>query len=111
LAEESALVTRWTELREVRAEVTKAMEAQREAGKIGSSLQAEVEIPRRRRQARPAGVAGRRPALRADLLEDHAGARRRCRMRRVIAVLPTPHVKCARCWHWREDVGSDTAHP
>jgi isoleucyl-tRNA synthetase len=33
---------------------------------------------RRRRQARPAGLAGRRPALRADLLEDHAGARRRC---------------------------------
>ena len=28
-----------------------------------------------------------------------------------VAVLPTAHVKCARCWHWREDVGSDTAHP
>ncbi|MBA3904784.1 MAG: isoleucine--tRNA ligase, partial [Rhodocyclaceae bacterium] len=28
----------------------------------------------------------------------------------VVAV-PSPHAKCARCWHWREDVGADVGHP
>ncbi len=110
LAEESALVTRWTELREVRAEVTKAMEAQREAGKIGSSLQAEVEIR----------VGGDKHALLASLGDDLRFVLicSKTTLVRVdsadaegVAVLPTAHVKCARCWHWREDVGSDTAHP
>jgi isoleucyl-tRNA synthetase len=67
-AEESALVTRWQAIRAVRAEVTKAMEALREAGKIGSSLQAEVEIPPPAAQVRSAGILGDDSALRADLL-------------------------------------------
>ena len=105
LAEESALVTRWTELREVRAEVTKAMEAQREAGKIGSSLQAEVEIR----------VGGDKHALLASLGDDLRFVLicSKTTLVRVdgadaegVAVLPTAHVKCARCWHRREDVGT-----
>ena len=109
LAEESALVTRWTQLREVRAEVTKAMEAQREAGKIGSSLQAEVEIR----------VGGDRHDLLASLGDDLRFVLICSKTTLVrgedtdaaIIVVPTPHVKCARCWHWREDVGGDAAHP
>ncbi len=110
LAEESALVTRWTQLREVRAEVTKAMEAQREAGKIGSSLQAEVEIR----------VGGDKHALLASLGDDLRFVLicSKTTLIRVdsadtegVAVVATTHVKCARCWHWREDVGRDAAHP
>jgi isoleucyl-tRNA synthetase len=26
-------------------------------------------------------------------------------------VKPSAHVKCERCWHWREDVGSEPHHP
>jgi len=26
-------------------------------------------------------------------------------------VTPSPHTKCARCWHYRADVGSDASHP
>jgi isoleucyl-tRNA synthetase len=109
-AEESALVTRWTQLREVRAEVTKAMEAQREGGKIGSSLQAEVEIR----------VSGDRHALLASLEDDLRFVLicSKTTLVRVdgadaegVAVVPTAHVKCARCWHWREDVGGDAEHP
>jgi isoleucyl-tRNA synthetase len=43
-AGEGDLLAKWSQIRDVRAEVTKALEAQREAGKIGSSLQAEVEL-------------------------------------------------------------------
>ena len=28
-----------------------------------------------------------------------------------IAVSPATAQKCERCWHWRDDVGSDAAHP
>jgi isoleucyl-tRNA synthetase len=28
-----------------------------------------------------------------------------------IAVTPSAHAKCERCWHYRADVGADTAHP
>jgi isoleucyl-tRNA synthetase len=29
----------------------------------------------------------------------------------AVSVTPSPHPKCARCWHWRADVGHDPAHP
>ncbi|MCZ7654385.1 MAG: class I tRNA ligase family protein [Rhodocyclaceae bacterium] len=44
LEQESALTARWQKIREARAEVSKVLEDLRVAGKIGSSLQAEVEI-------------------------------------------------------------------
>jgi isoleucyl-tRNA synthetase len=28
-----------------------------------------------------------------------------------IEITPSAHRKCDRCWHWRADVGADTAHP
>jgi isoleucyl-tRNA synthetase len=86
------------------------MEAQREGGKIGSSLQAEVEIR----------VSGDRHALLASLGDDLRFVLicSKTTLVRVdsadaegVAVVPTAHVKCARCWHWREDVGGDAEHP
>jgi isoleucyl-tRNA synthetase len=66
--------------------------------------------PRQRGSPRSAGLARQRPAAGADLLEatlvkvaDAAaeGASPR----------PSPHAKCPRCWHWREDVGVNAEHP
>jgi isoleucyl-tRNA synthetase len=28
-----------------------------------------------------------------------------------VAATPSPHAKCPRCWHWREDVGRNAEHP
>ena len=28
-----------------------------------------------------------------------------------LAVAPSPHTKCERCWHYRPDVGADPEHP
>jgi isoleucyl-tRNA synthetase len=28
-----------------------------------------------------------------------------------VKVTPSTSKKCDRCWHWREDVGQDPAHP
>jgi isoleucyl-tRNA synthetase len=104
------LLAKWDALRKFRAEVTKAMEALREAGKIGSSLQAEVEIH----------AAGEKHDLLASLGDDLRFVlicskttllKADTADAEEIIITPTPHTKCARCWHWREDVGHDAAHP
>jgi len=28
-----------------------------------------------------------------------------------VAVAPSVHAKCVRCWHYREDVGANADHP
>ena len=110
LAQESALAGRWSQLREVRADVTKAMEALREAGKIGSSLQAEVEI--RASGAKHDLLASLNDDLRFILICSKTTLiRTESPETEAITITPTAHAKCTRCWHWRDDVGHDAAHP
>jgi isoleucyl-tRNA synthetase len=109
-AGEDALLDRWQQIRATRAEVQKVLEELRAGGRIGSSLQAEVEI--RASGARHDHLASLGNDLRFVLIcskttlvkAADAGAEG------VVAV-PSPHAKCARCWHWREDVGADVGHP
>ncbi len=104
---EGDLMTRWSLVRAARADVTKALEAQREAGKIGSALQAAVEI-------RCAGDKYEALAALGDdlkfVLICSSTAVVRDDAEQVIAT-PLEHAKCERCWHVRPDVGADAAHP
>jgi isoleucyl-tRNA synthetase len=83
------------------------MEALREAGKIGSSLQAEVDIH----------AGGEKYELLASLGDDLRFVLICSKTTLVkseaeeILITPTAHAKCARCWHWREDVAHDAEHP
>ncbi len=109
-AGEAELSDRWLRIREVKAEASKVLEDLRTAGGIGSSLQAEVEIR----------ASGAKYDLLADL-EDDLRFVLICSKTTLVratdpgaeAVIATPsaHVKCARCWHWRDDVGSRAEHP
>ncbi len=107
LANEGELLAKWAIVRAVRADVTKALEEQREAGKIGSALQAAVEIR----------CAGEKYEALAALGDDlkfvlicSSTVLVRDEAEQVIAT-PLAHAKCERCWHVREDVGADVAHP
>ena len=62
----------------------------------------------RRRRVRTARVARRRLAFRPHHVGGDACG---VETRSPIAVVPSAHAKCERCWHWRADVGSDPAHP
>ncbi len=105
--QDEALLAKWSRLRHWRDLVNKEIEAVRSAGHIGSSLQAEVTIT-------AAGddhalLAGLGDALKfvtitsaATVLSGEATA---------IAVAPSTSAKCERCWHYRSDVGADSAHP
>ncbi|SEN95001.1 Isoleucyl-tRNA synthetase [Nitrosospira multiformis] len=108
--DEEALVTRWSRIRELRSQVQKALEESRASGKIGSSLAAEVQI-------RVAGddfslLESLGDDLRLVMITSAAQAVHSEKLEgESIAVTPSAHPKCERCWHYREDVGVDREHP
>jgi len=101
------LLAKWSRIREIRDTVNKDIEALRAEGKVGSSLQANVTLE----------VNAQDHALLASLGDDlkfvfitsvvelQAGSEMRVR------VQPSAAIKCERCWHYRDDVGHDPAHP
>ena len=104
------LLERWQALRAAKAEVQKELENLRVAGKIGSSLAAEVEI--HANGERYEGLARLGDDLRFAMLTSAARAVKVASDAdaRIVAV-PSKHRKCERCWHYRADVGADVAHP
>ena len=107
-----ALLAKWAQLREVRAESNKQIEQLRAEGKLGSSLQAEVDIGANAERMALLQSLGEdlkfvliTSAVRLQPLANDAGA----------ALKVTPSVsrasKCERCWHYRADVGVDPARP
>jgi isoleucyl-tRNA synthetase len=100
----------WNALLALRGEVARELERLREAGEIGSPLEAEVEI------AVPASEQARYSALGDDLRfffitsaaqivvdPSVSGA--------TVRVKATTAPKCVRCWHRRDDVGQHAEHP
>ncbi|MBL8307473.1 MAG: isoleucine--tRNA ligase, partial [Rubrivivax sp.] len=106
-AADDALLARWQRIRELRDGANKEIETLRAAGGLGSSLQAGITIT--------AGAAD--AALLRSLGEDlkfvliTSAAEVRDGAELQFAVRALAATKCERCWHWREDVGRDAAHP
>jgi isoleucyl-tRNA synthetase len=112
-AEESALVARWQAIRAVRGEVSRVLEDVRSAGGIGSSLQAEVSLrvgAEAYDQLASLGEDLKFVFICSKITLEKAGAGDTANTT-AISATPSAHAKCARCWHWREDVGHDAAHP
>jgi len=106
---EAELRARWERLRAIRAVVVKRLEELRTAGEIGSSLQAEVTV----------GAGMRDKSLLESLGEDlkfvfitsKAEVGEETDEGKVeVFARPSSATKCERCWHWRDDVGSDRRH-
>ena len=105
-----ALESRWTRVREVRAEVQKELEALRVKGEIGSSLAAEVEI--RASGDRYEALAALGNDLRFALITSQAEVVHvPDAAAEGVSVRASSQDKCPRCWHYRSDVGADAAHP
>jgi isoleucyl-tRNA synthetase len=109
IADATVLLGRFGALREIRGTVSKELETVRMAGGIGSSLQAEVEI--RASGDRYTLLASLSDELKNFLITSKASV---TEVRRVdqetILVTPSTAAKCERCWHYRADVGDDSAH-
>ena len=113
----------WDEVIEVRDAVNRELEQLRNSGEIGSNLQAEVTL-----------YAGREihdrllklaDELRFVLITSTAEVQQVAQEpppeashytlsngdELWVAVSASPHEKCVRCWHHREDVGANSEHP
>jgi isoleucyl-tRNA synthetase len=108
---DTALIDKWTRIRAAREMVNKEIEQLREAGQVGSSLQANVGItvPMHQHPELFEALASLDDDLRFVLITSGATVDAGESMR--VDVKPSLGVKCERCWHWREDVGVDKAHP
>jgi len=97
------LLAKWTRLRELRAPVRKEVEALRAGGKVGSSLQAEVEV------AAPAAdydlLASLGSELKFLMITSAARAVRGAALAAKVAASENP--KCERCWHYMPDVNGE----
>ncbi|NKE68790.1 isoleucine--tRNA ligase [Ramlibacter sp. RBP-2] len=108
---DTALVEKWNRIRAIRELVNKEIEALREAGQVGSSLQANVEL------AVPQDTEGALWTALASLQDDLKFVFITSALKLVpgdglaVRVTPSQAAKCERCWHWRDDVGHDGAHP
>ena len=107
---EAGLIARWETIRAVRGEVSKAVEAVRTEGKIGASLQAEVEI--RAGSDKFDALASLGDDLKFVLITSAAQVVPAANETdEKVIVNPSKYRKCERCWHYRSDVGADAGHP
>jgi len=109
----------WEEVMAVRAAVAPVLEKLRVAGGIGGSLDAEIDLycdePLHSRLAQLGDelrfVFITSYARLHPLSARSAEAMDTDIMGLSVAVAPSGHSKCVRCWHHREDVGRDRTHP
>jgi isoleucyl-tRNA synthetase len=107
---EDALLARWGALRSVRTEVQRVLETLRAEGRIGSSLAAEVEV--RARGPKYDLLASLGDDLRFVMISSAAKVVRvDDPAQEAIVAVPSAHKKCARCWHYRDDVCTDPERP
>jgi isoleucyl-tRNA synthetase len=107
--EDAALLNRWQQIREVRAEVMRALETRREAGEIGAALQAEVQITAPTQTAEL--LASLQSELRFVMMTSAAEVRAHAADQIEVLVSPSIHQKCGRCWHFSDSVGQQASHP
>ncbi len=105
-----ALIAKWDRIRAMRSDITKAIEFEREAGNVGSSLQAELQIEA------PATDAALLKSLGDDLkfitITSSVNVTENSSLEEIkVTVKSSTHQKCGRCWHYRDDVGHNPEHP
>jgi isoleucyl-tRNA synthetase len=107
----AALLSKWSRVRELREIGNKFIEELRSEGKVGSSLQANLEIdvgPSDHQLLQSLG-----DGLKFVFITSGAILRQPLSDPDVVsfAVTVSDSPKCERCWHYRDDVGVNPAHP
>jgi isoleucyl-tRNA synthetase len=107
---DTALLAKWGDIQQLREMVNKRIEQLRIEGKLGSSLQAEIVIH----------CNDPLHSVFASLGDDlkFAFIVSKTTLFKIadgspifINVEPSMQAKCERCWHYRDNVGVDPAHP
>ncbi len=103
------LKAKWEAVRAIRAEAAKEIEIVRGTGQIGSSLQSELDFHVIGDVYDALNSLG--DDLRFVMITSDAKVYKAVDGVQKVNVLPSQHAKCARCWHYRADVGASVAHP
>ena len=107
LAPDAALLAKWARIRAIRETVNKEIEALREKGEVGASLQAQVTLT----------AAPDDHALLASLGADMKFVFITSAIKLVagsalqVSASASKDAKCERCWHYTPDVGQHAEHP
>ncbi|MBB1075660.1 class I tRNA ligase family protein, partial [Rhodoferax sp. 4810] len=104
---DDALLAKWTRIREIRDAVNKDIELLRANGQVGSSLQAEVTL------TVGADDFALLSSLGADLKFVFITSAIDLVAGDALSIRSSASngIKCERCWHYSDAIGSDTAHP
>ena len=104
---DAALLAKWNRIREIRDIANKDIEAVRAEGKVGASLQANITL------TAPAADHALLASLGEDLKFVFITSQVTLQAGDALAVqvAVSEAAKCERCWHYRDDVGHDAAHP
>ncbi|MFM2066127.1 MAG: hypothetical protein RLZZ584_1036 [Pseudomonadota bacterium] len=112
-ADNAVLLDKWARIRTVREESNRQIEVLRSAGQVGASLQANVTV-----SAKPelkALLDSLGDDLKFVLITSAATVQALAADAGEAEFAATPSVssavKCERCWHYRDDVGVNPAHP
>ncbi|MGJ7490327.1 isoleucine--tRNA ligase [Variovorax sp. ZT4R33] len=112
---DDGLLAKWTRIRDIRDLVNRAIELERKEGRVGSSLQANLDLAVSVEDFElldslgddlkfvfiVSAIALSRAASADDVAAGEA----------AFNVTPSTDTKCERCWHYRADVDHDPAHP
>lgn len=117
MKESEKLLHRWKRMRQLRAAVTKQLEELRVAGRIGSSLAAELDVYADGEEGK--FLASFEDDIRFIFITSqahvcggqHADAQASGINGISLHARASVHPKCERCWHYRADVGANSEHP
>ena len=119
LSQDQITASDWSEIQNYRTAVNKELEKLRADNIIGSSLEAVVKLYCDDKVL--SKLAKLKDDLRFVLITSDAAVLNIASAPKdaidtgipglKLIALPSSHKKCVRCWHYREDVGSDKDHP
>ena len=109
-AADEALLARWEKIMAARETVTKAIEEQRQAGVVGSSLEARITL----RTSKPEMKAFLESTLalwpQVAIVSEAAVEFDAAAPELEVKVAKAEGDKCPRCWQWRRDIGANPAY-
>ena len=108
---DQALLERWSSIMAVRETVTKAIEEVRQKGAVGSSLEARITLRTSDQKTREFLDSALPLWPQVAIVSAAAVEFDPAAPALEVKVEKAHGEKCPRCWQWRGDIGSNSAHP
>jgi len=105
-----ALLARWEKIMSVREVITKAIEEKRQAGEVGSSLEARITLRTSKEETRKFLESALQLWPQVAIVSEAAVEFDAAAPELEVKVAKAEGAKCPRCWQWKRDIGANPAH-